>query len=158
MKGISHFYIYIFIIIYSYIFFSTKRNGGKGLSKNATKLPIPDIYRANEIFKDDIIDNSSLGYKFAEIASKHILNASEKGIAGFIVESIMGCGGQIVFPDNYLKNIFKLIRDNGGLCITDEVQVGFGRCGEHWWAFETQNVIPDIVTLGKRMELTFLYK
>ena len=37
----------------------------------------------------------------------------------------------------------------GGVCIADEVQVGFGRLGTHFWGFETQNVVPDIVVLGK---------
>ena len=40
-----------------------------------------------------------------------------------------------------------------GLCVADEVQVGFGRVGTHWWAFELQgeDVVPDIVTVGKPM-------
>src|SRR5919106_1093109 len=37
----------------------------------------------------------------------------------------------------------------GGVCVADEVQTGFGRVGSHFWAFETQGVVPDIVTLGK---------
>ena len=40
------------------------------------------------------------------------------------------------------------MREAGGVCIADEVQVGFGRTG-HMWAFETQDVTPDIVTIGK---------
>ena len=43
------------------------------------------------------------------------------------------------------------MRDAGGLCIADEVQIGFGRMGDHYWGFETQGIIPDIVTLGKSM-------
>lgn len=43
------------------------------------------------------------------------------------------------------------MREAGGVCIADEVQVGFGRVGTHMWAFETQDVIPDIVTMGKPM-------
>ena len=51
-----------------------------------------------------------------------------------------------------ISNVFRrLVRDAGGVCIADEVQVGFGRVGTHWWAFETQGVVPDIVTLGKPM-------
>jgi 4-aminobutyrate aminotransferase-like enzyme len=42
------------------------------------------------------------------------------------------------------------VRKAGGVCVADEVQVGFGRSGDHFWAFESQDVIPDIVTLGKR--------
>jgi len=37
----------------------------------------------------------------------------------------------------------------GGVCIADEVQTGFGRAGSHFWMFETQGVVPDIVTMGK---------
>ena len=59
--------------------------------------------------------------------------------------------GQIIYPQNYLKNVYKIVRDAGGICIADEVQVGFGRVGTHWWAFELQGVIPDIVTVGKPM-------
>jgi len=67
----------------------------------------------------------------------------------FIGESILSCGGQIVLPEHYLENVFKTVRAAGGLCIMDEVQVGFGRVGSHFWGFELQGVIPDIVTLGK---------
>jgi alanine-glyoxylate transaminase/(R)-3-amino-2-methylpropionate-pyruvate transaminase len=41
------------------------------------------------------------------------------------------------------------VRAAGGVCIADEVQTGFGRTGTHYWGFETQGVIPDIVTMAK---------
>lgn len=44
-----------------------------------------------------------------------------------------------------------MVRKYGGVVIADEVQVGFGRVGTHYWAFETQNVVPDIVTIAKPM-------
>ena len=50
-----------------------------------------------------------------------------------------------------MKNVYKIVHDAGGICIADEVQVGFGRVGSHWWAFQLQDVIPDIVTVGKPM-------
>ena len=71
------------------------------------------------------------------------------GVAALIAESVLGCGGQIVLPDGYLEAAFAHVRAAGGLCIADEVQVGFGRVGSHFWGFETQGVIPDIVTMGK---------
>lgn len=46
---------------------------------------------------------------------------------------------------------YRHVRAAGGVCIADEVQVGFGRVGTHMWAFETQGVVPDIVTMGKPM-------
>ncbi|HCB48894.1 MAG TPA: hypothetical protein DEP47_05075, partial [Chloroflexi bacterium] len=74
-----------------------------------------------------------------------------RATGAFICESLLGCGGQIVLPDNYLREVFKRVRADGGVCIVDEVQVGFGRVGTHFWGFETQGVIPDIVTMGKPM-------
>ena len=51
-----------------------------------------------------------------------------------------------------MKRVYDFVRSNGGLCIADEVQVGFGRVGTpNWWAFELQDVVPDIVTIGKPM-------
>ena len=75
--------------------------------------------------------------------------ASPGRIAAFIAESIQGVGGVIVFPDGYLKNAYEHVRAAGGVCIADEVQAGFGRTGSHYWGFETQGVIPDIVTMAK---------
>ena len=52
-------------------------------------------------------------------------------------------------PDGYFETAYRHVRVAGGVCIADEVQVGFGRTGTHFWAFERQNVVPDIVVLGK---------
>ena len=72
------------------------------------------------------------------------------GCGAFIMESIMSCGGQVLPPRDYLRNVYAAVRAAGGVCIADEVQVGFGRVGApHFWAFELGNVLPDIVTLGK---------
>jgi len=56
-----------------------------------------------------------------------------------------------------LKYVYEYVHSAGGVCIADEVQVGFGRVGSHFWGFETQNVIPDIVTLGKRNHFFYYY-
>ena len=77
------------------------------------------------------------------------LKKDGKTAPNFIAESILSCAGQIVLPDSYLSLAYDAIHQAGGLCIADEVQVGFGRVGSHMWGFETQNVTPDIVTLGK---------
>jgi alanine-glyoxylate transaminase/(R)-3-amino-2-methylpropionate-pyruvate transaminase len=70
-------------------------------------------------------------------------------IAAYFAESIQGVGGAVVFPDGYLKTAYAHARAAGGLCVADEVQAGFGRTGTHYWGFETQGVIPDIVTMAK---------
>src|SRR5439155_23108998 len=77
------------------------------------------------------------------------LQQNQSNLAAFICESLLSCGGQLVLPENYLKAAYRYVRDAGGLCIADEVQVGFGRTGTHFWGFETQGVVPDIVTMGK---------
>ncbi|BBO70764.1 4-aminobutyrate aminotransferase [Desulfosarcina alkanivorans] len=79
------------------------------------------------------------------------IEAGGRRPAAFICESMLGCGGQVLLPDGYLWAAFEHVRAAGGVCIADEVQVGFGRAGTHFWAFETQGVVPDIVTLGKPM-------
>lgn len=72
-------------------------------------------------------------------------------MCAFIAESLISCGGQVIPPTNYFKTAFKAVRDAGGICIADEVQVGFGRLGKHWWGFQLHDVVPDIVTMGKPM-------
>ena len=88
---------------------------------------------------------------YADFVKDKIETVIQQGsnIAGFICESILSCGGQIVLPTGYLKNVYEFVRQSGGVCIADEVQVGFGRVGRKFWGFELQDVIPDIVTLGK---------
>ena len=54
-------------------------------------------------------------------------------------------------PKNYIKEICKIVRKHKALCVADEVQTGFGRVGNNFWAFEEHEIIPDIVTLGKPM-------
>jgi alanine-glyoxylate transaminase/(R)-3-amino-2-methylpropionate-pyruvate transaminase len=81
---------------------------------------------------------------------KNLIQFGTSGqIAGFFAESIQGVGGTVVFPAGYLQHAYAHVRAAGGLCIADEVQAGFGRTGTHFWGFETQGVIPDIVTMAK---------
>ena len=94
-------------------------------------------------------DDADAGNKYAADV-KNLLDYGTPGqVAAFIAESIQGVGGCVVFPDNYLKNAYEHVRAAGGVCIADEVQTGFGRTGTHYWGFQTQDVIPDIVTMAK---------
>jgi 4-aminobutyrate aminotransferase-like enzyme len=77
------------------------------------------------------------------------LKSKGQGIAAYIAETLPSVAGQIIFPQSYLAEVYKHVRAAGGVCIADEVQVGFGRLGTHFWGFETQGVVPDIVVLGK---------
>ena len=79
------------------------------------------------------------------------MSEGHQEIAGFISEPIVGCGGQVPLAPGYLTEVYGYIRDKGGVCISDEVQTGFGRLGEFFWGYEMQQVVPDIVVLGKPM-------
>ena len=107
------------------------------------------------------IDNEKLSapYDYRGILKNHddyyrecdeILQSSTSGnIAAFIVEPVMGVGGIIPLPTGYMAEIFSRVRKYGGLCISDEVQTGFGRIGKEFWGFKWQGVKPDIVTIAK---------
>jgi 4-aminobutyrate aminotransferase-like enzyme/Ser/Thr protein kinase RdoA (MazF antagonist) len=120
--------------------------GGVGAESHIHKVDMPDTYRGRYRKSDP-----EAGKKYASQV-KYIIEQMQKENkkpAAFICESLMGVAGQIILPNDYLKEVFRFVRQAGGVCITDEVQVGFGRVGTHFWGFETQRVIPDIVTLGK---------
>ena len=94
-------------------------------------------------------DDPEAGAKYAADIENLIQFATPGRVAGFFAESIQGVGGAVVYPDGFLENAYNYIRRAGGVCIADEVQTGFGRTGEHYWGFETQGVVPDIVTMAK---------
>lgn len=70
-------------------------------------------------------------------------------VAGLMAESIQGVGGIIQYPKGFLQKAYDLVHTNGGLCIADEVQTGFGRTGDHFWGFQMHGIRPDIVTTAK---------
>ncbi|WP_327667800.1 MULTISPECIES: aminotransferase [unclassified Streptomyces] len=71
--------------------------------------------------------------------------------AAFVCEPYYGNAGGMALPDGYLEQVYAATRESGGLCIADEVQVGYGRLGSHFWGFEQQGVEPDIVAVAKAM-------
>ena len=70
-------------------------------------------------------------------------------IAGFIAERIQGVGGAGALLPGYLKKAYDVVKSHGGLYISDEVQCGYGRLGTHYWGFETEGIVPDIITSAK---------
>lgn len=120
--------------------------GGRGRKPWVHVAPLPDDYRG-KYRRDD----ERAGAKYAAAVGEILESMRKEGheVAAFIAETLPSVGGQIVFPPGYLEDAYARVRAAGGVCIADEVQVGFGRLGTHFWGFETQNVIPDIVVLGK---------
>lgn len=72
-------------------------------------------------------------------------------IAAFMAEPILGVGGFIVPPPGYFERAYEIARNYGGLCISDEVQTGWGRTGDKWFGIEQWDVTPDIMTSAKGM-------
>ncbi len=120
--------------------------GGFGQMSWIHKALNPDMYRGPYKY-----DDKAAGKKYADDVQRIITQLAKDGKspAVFICETLLGVGGQIPLPPDYLKEVYKYVRAAGGVCIADEVQVGFGRVGEKFWGFELQDVVPDIVVLGK---------
>ena len=126
--------------------------GGRGCKPWVHVVPIADDYRG--IYRRGEPD---LGFKYAHHVGEIVnrLRAQRRGAAAYIAETMPSVGGQIVFPPGYLTEAYRHVRAVGGVCIADEVQVGFGRLGTHFWGFETQGVVPDIAVMGKPIGNSF---
>jgi 4-aminobutyrate aminotransferase-like enzyme len=120
--------------------------GGDGAPDWVHTAPLPDVYRGP--WK---AGNPDAGRQYASAVATLIdaLGRRGGGIAAFIAETCPSVGGQIVPPPGYLTAVYEHVRASGGVCIADEVQTAYGRMGTHFYAFEAQGVVPDIVVLGK---------
>ncbi len=78
-----------------------------------------------------------------------IRTQTNNAIAAFIAEPIQGVGGIVQPPAEYFKIVHEIVKEYGGLYISDEVQTGFGRTGDKWWGIQHSGVEPDIITLAK---------
>ena len=118
--------------------------GGNGAPEHTHIVPLPDRFRG-------LYQGEEESHKYAAHIQEQIDSIKDKcrSVAGFICESIISCGGQIELPEHYLRTAYEAVRSEGGLCIADEIQVGIGRVGTHFWGFQMHGVIPDIVTIGK---------
>ena len=120
--------------------------GGAGQPDWVELIDLPDDYRG--AFGRE---GGDPGAAYAAQVDEALARMAEKGLrpAGFIAETFPSVGGQILPPEGYLEGVYKRIRAAGGICIADEVQTGLGRLGSHYFAFEAQGVLPDVVVLGK---------
>jgi len=120
--------------------------GGAGRPPHVAVAPMPDDYRGR-YRRDD----PQRAERFAAHVGEGFaaLRADGHAPAAFIAESVLSCGGQVVPPAGYLAEAYRHARAAGAVCIADEVQIGFGRVGDAFWGFETQGVVPDVVTMGK---------
>jgi 4-aminobutyrate aminotransferase-like enzyme/Ser/Thr protein kinase RdoA (MazF antagonist) len=120
--------------------------GGAGRPDWVQVAMLPDDYRGPYKRSD-----TNAGSRYALDVGEAIgrVRAQDRGVAAFIAETCPSVGGQIILPPGYLAAVYAHVRRAGGICIADEVQTGLGRMGTHFWAFEAQQVVPDIVVMGK---------
>lgn len=129
------------------------------LPKWAHTAPLPCSYRgqySRDQFSPPLSPGSdTIGCLYAAATEEVIEEAQTRGrqVAAFFVESMISCGGQTPLPSGYLRRLQHYLKNNGSLLVCDEVQTGFGRTGEHMWAFQMDgdDIRPDIVTIGKPM-------
>ena len=109
-------------------------------------VPAPDTYRGR--YRGD--DAAAL---YAGHVHEAITLLRDRGIepAAFVIDTIISSCGVVAPPRGYLAEVAAIVRDAGALFIADEVQPGFGRTGRHFWGFEADGLVPDIVTTGKPM-------
>ena len=122
--------------------------GGEGKPDHVEVVPTPDPYRGLMAEK-----GSHAGRAYAgEVRSVVERMATEGRPPGaFFTEPMLSTPGYIVPPSGFLPLAFKAAGQAGAVCVADEVQTGFGRVGSHFWAFQAQGAVPDIVTMGKPM-------
>ncbi len=89
------------------------------------------------------------GVACAEDVEDVIRTTTSGRIAAFLAEPIQGVGGFITPPPEYFARVQEIVHRYGGLLIIDEVQTGFGRTGEHWFAIQRSGVVPDVMTMAK---------
>ncbi len=121
-------------------------SGGMGQPDWVHVLDVPDRYRGK--YRDDAAGHGAPYVSDVKTAIKNLQDTG-RPLCGFIAETWPSVGGQIQLPRDYLAGVYDAVRAAGGVCIADEVQTGLGRLGHDFWGFESQQVVPDIVVLGK---------
>ena len=75
--------------------------------------------------------------------------ATAGDVACMIAEPIQGVGGFVTPPDGFFGAMKEVLDEHGILFISDEVQTGWGRTGEHFWGYQAHGIVPDMLTFAK---------
>ncbi len=104
-------------------------------------------YRLRSPFRD--LDDD--GYTQAATADlAQLLDMASAGdMAALIAEPIQGVGGFAVPPKGFFGSMHKVLAESGVLFVSDEVQTGWGRTGEHFWGYQAHDIVPDMLTFAK---------
>ena len=117
------------------------------LAARVRTIEAPNMYRGR--FADRPEHEAARLYAESTDIAIQSLKESGHGTAAFMIDSSFSSSGILPVLPGYLPAVVDKVRAAGGLIIADEVQIGFGRSGSHLWGFEAQDIMPDIVTLGK---------
>ncbi|MGH8913367.1 MAG: aspartate aminotransferase family protein [Acidimicrobiia bacterium] len=107
-------------------------HGGYKLRSPFGHLPDPDFIAACVADLEDLLGVATTGSP-----------------AVMIAEPIQGVGGFVTPPDGFFKAMKDVLEKNGILFISDEVQTGWGRTGEHFWGYQAHGIVPDLLTFAK---------
>jgi 4-aminobutyrate aminotransferase len=114
-----------------------------GLSVNYVQGP----YRLRSPFQDLSDEDFT---KACVVDLQQILDTATTGnVACLIFEPIQGVGGFAIPPDGFYGEMSKVLSNYGTLLISDEVQTGWGRTGEHFWGYQAHGFTPDMLTFAK---------
>lgn len=118
-------------------------------------VKMPNLYRGKFRLDQSEWENKELletvASQYVELVRMKVEEMIAKGHppSAFIAEPLSGNAGGVIIPPSYLSKVYDIVRKAGGLCICDEVQVGYGRLGSHFWGFIDHGVVPDIITMAK---------
>lgn len=92
-------------------------------------------------------DDEYIGACVADL--RDVLSMVGSNVAAMIAEPIQGVGGFISPPDGFFGAFKEVLDESGVLFISDEVQTGWGRTGEHFWGYQAHGFVPDMLTFAK---------
>ncbi|MBB5912209.1 putrescine aminotransferase [Nocardia transvalensis] len=122
------------------------RGGYHGKTLGALSVTAKDIFQ--DPFRPLLPDVTHVPYGNLPALTAALAQHTRR--ACVIVEPVQGEAGVVIPPDGYLSQVGRLCREYGALLILDEIQTGLGRTG-HWWAFQREDVLPDILLTGKAL-------
>ena len=110
----------------------------------------PNAYRGPFHLGDGI---GRLAERYAEHLATRVDDLAQRGHgpAALLVDTSWDSNGVLIAPEGYVPTVAGIVRDRGGLLIADEVQAGYCRMGTHFWGHAHDDLVPDIVTMGKPM-------
>jgi len=132
-------------------FATTGITGNRGWSASSLS-PLQVTYaQGGYRFRSSFRDLDDAAYVQACVRDlRELLDTTTAGdVACMIAEPVQGVGGFAVPPDGLFGAYKQVLDEHGILFVSDEVQTGWGRTGEHFWGISAHGVVPDAMTFAK---------